>query len=244
MCPHCRKEDFQNILNKEKIREINELRIRCTSREKGCEWVGELGTLKGHLGSDTGCGYEKVRCTNYAFMTVRHVSIYIGFTSTKQRCEVVMERRALTAHMQNECKYRLYKCEYCDYTDTFDAIAGSGNVTMKKRGVLSFVVFLRSQCKNHYASCGHYPLPCPNACGVRNIKRKNIEAHCGICPLEPLDCPFKDAGCTDKIRRRDMENHIESGTQKRLLMMFKSYQEDVKLNQELKARVERLEKKK
>ena len=235
-CPHCRKEDFQSILNKEKIREINELRIRgirCTNCEKGCEWVGEQGALKGHLVSDKGCGYEIVRCTNYAFTSS-------GFTSTKQRCEVVMERRALTAHMQNKCKYRLYKCEYCDYTDTFDAIAGSGEVTMKQRRTLA-LLFGRKGI--HYAECDHYPLPCPNECGQKNIKRKDMKKTHGICPLEPLNCPFKDAGCTDKICRRDMENHIESSTQKHLLMVFKSYQEVMKLNQELKARVGKLEKK-
>ena len=60
-CPYCRKADLQSMLNKEKIREINELRIRCTNREKGCAWVGELGALKGHLESDKGCGYEIVK---------------------------------------------------------------------------------------------------------------------------------------------------------------------------------------
>ena len=77
------------MLNKEKIREINELRIRCTNREKG---VGELGALKGHLESDKGCGYEIVRCTNYGYRL-----LFI------QHCEVTVERRALTAHMKNEC---------------------------------------------------------------------------------------------------------------------------------------------
>ena len=155
-----------------------------------------------------------------------------------------MERRALTAHMKNECNYRRYECEYCGLTDTFDAIAGSGEVTMKKSGGLALMVVIGGRRKNHYAECNYYPLPCPNKCGVRNIKRRDIETHRGICPLEPLDCPFKDAGCTDKIRSRDMENHIESGMQKHLLMVFKSYQEVVKLNQGLKAHVEKLEKKK
>ena len=196
--------------------------------------MGELGALKGHLESDKGCGYEIVRCTNY------------GYRFGKEQCEVAIERRAIAAHMKNQCIYRPYKCEYCGLTDTFDAIAGSGLVTMKKHAdVFSFMVFLSSsQRKNHYASCDHYPLPCPNECGKKNIKRKDMKTHHWICPLEPIDCPFKDAGCTNKIRHRDMENHIESSTQKHLLMVFKSYQEVVKSNQELKARVEKLEKKK
>ena len=227
-CPHCRKANLQSMINKEKIREINELCILCTNRKNGCEWVSELGALKGHLESDKGCGYEIVRCTNYGYRF-----------GDKEQCEVAIERRAIAAHMKNQCIYRPYKCEYCGLTDTFDTIAGSGKVTMNI--ILSFMV-LSSQRKNHYAECGHYPLPCPNECGVRNIKRKNIETHCGICPLEPLDCPFKDAGCTDKICRRDMENHIESSTQKHLLMVFKSHQDLARKNKELINELKKLRK--
>ena len=108
--------------------------------------------------------------------------------------------------------------------------------------ISSFTVFIimSSQRKNHYAECGHYPLPCPNECGVGNIKRKDMKTHCGICPLEPLNCPFKDAGCTDKIRCRDMENHIESSTQKHLLMVFKSHQDLARKNKELSNELKKL----
>ena len=133
-----------------------------------------------------------------------------------------------------------YECEYCGLTDTFDAIAGSGEVTMKKSGGLVLMVVIGGRRKNHYAECNYYPLPCPNECGVRNIKRRDIEAHRGICPLEPLDCPFKDAGCTDKICRRDMENHIESSTQKHLLMVFKSHQDLARKNDELSNQLKKL----
>ena len=41
-------------------------------------------------------------------------------------CGVAMERRHLANHQENECVYRQYTCEHCGYTDTYDAIAGSG----------------------------------------------------------------------------------------------------------------------
>ena len=63
---------------------------------------------------------------------------------------------------------------YCGLTDTFDAIAGSGEVTMKKSGGLALMVVIGGRRKNHYAECNYYPLPCPNECGVRNIKRRLI----------------------------------------------------------------------
>ena len=66
-CPHCRKEGFQSIRNWEKIREINELRVRCTNREKGCEWVGALETLKDHHKSVNGCAYAEAECGNKGY---------------------------------------------------------------------------------------------------------------------------------------------------------------------------------
>ena len=83
-----------------------------------------------------------------------------------------------------------------------------------------------------------------------------MKGHRDICPLESLDCPFKDVGCTDKIQRKDMEKHIENSTQCHLLMVFKSHQKLMKANQvllkdnqvltkanqDLERRVEKLEK--
>ena len=61
-CPHCREDGFQCVPNKAIIREINEFKIRCVRREKGCEWVGELGALSDHIKSNKGCGYVGVKC--------------------------------------------------------------------------------------------------------------------------------------------------------------------------------------
>ena len=314
-CPHCRKEKFQSMINKERIRDINELHIRCTNREKGCDWVGEMGVLEDHLKSDKGCGYVIVKCGDIL-------------------CRERMERRHLTNHMENECMYRPYTCEYCGLKDTFQNITvmgywkpngpcqivcyphyeecaeyplecpnKCGEINIKRKDMeehrdicplepldCPFVIDARDCLKNilrkdmethkrecdyrpysceycghrgtfrditgkitmlwgpitldsHYGNCDQYPLECPNKCGETDIKRRDMKGHCDLCPLEPLDCPFKDAGCTDKIQRKDMEKHIESNTQHHLMMVFKSHQELMKANQELKARVENLEKK-
>ena len=229
-CPHCRKEDFVSIINKEKIREINELRIRCTNREKGCDWVGQLGALKDHKKSESnGCGYVTVQCTNVG----RH----------QKGCIQRMERRFLARHKKNECKYRPYTCEYCGYKDTYKGIA----IGYKKKEITkSYFGFHKdTDCSSHYSTCDQYPLKCPNDCGETNIKRRDMKVHHDICPLEPLDCPFKDAGCTDKIQRKDMEKHIESSTQQHLLKshqkLMKAYQQLKKSHQMLRERVKDLE---
>ena len=205
-CPHCREENFQSFPNKEKIREINEFKIRCTHKVKGCKWVGELGGLKHHLESDNGCDYVMVKCSNHVASTT-----FWGSIRSNRSCGEGMERRHLTHHQKNECLYRQYKCQYCGYIDTYDAIAGSGRI--RNRG--SKIGYGR----NHYSQCDEYPLDCPNECGAENIKRKDMKIHRENCPLEPLNCPFQHVGCSaGKILRKDMDSHCKENMQTHLLL--------------------------
>ena len=228
-CPHCREGNFQSFLNKEKIREINEFKIYCSHREKGCEWVGELGALKDHFESDKGCGYVEVKCTNKAYRCgVLQASQPVSCWYVVHLCGAAIERRHLSNHQENECVHRQYTCEHCGYTDTYDAIAGSGE--MRNR---SAVTVIRSQ-KNHLSKCPDYPFDCPNKCREKNIKRKNMKAHRGSCPLEPLDCPFQAVGCSaGKIARKDKDSHCQENTQQHLLLVVQSHQQLAQSHQQL-----------
>ena len=86
-----------------------------------------------------------------------------------------------------------------------------------------------------------FPLEYPNECGERDIKRKDMKTHLEVCPLQPLDCPYKDAGCTDKIDCEDMESHVEVSIEEHLRMVFQSFQGVMKSNRELKTHIEKLE---
>ena len=134
----------------------------------------------------------------------------------------------MAQHTDCECLYRDYTCQYCGSVDTYDAIAGTASIM--KRQPFGRIYGPKYIASNHYATCDHFPLECPNKCGERKIKRKDMEFHLEVCPLQPLDCPYKDAGCTHITPRKDMESHIENSTQEHLLIVFQSLQE-------LKARV-------
>ena len=145
-------------------------------------------------------------------------------------CNKRMERILVRVH-RKDCPYPYcdYKCDYCGLTDTFDAIAGSGKITKPKPAPQFFRILYPS----HFSKCGEYPLECPNKCGGKGIKRKDMETHRNTCPLERIGCPFKDAGCTAKVARKEMEGHLETNTQKHLMSVFTSYQKLSKQNQEL-----------
>ena len=120
-CPHCRAADFesQSVPNKDKIREINELRIRCTHRRKGCDWVGQLGSLEDHLQSDKGCGYVTVTCYLTAYRRNGNIQKNLTMSLPQTRpveCGVAVERRHWAAHKEM-CKYRECTCQYCGYDD-------------------------------------------------------------------------------------------------------------------------------
>ena len=193
-CPHCREENFQSFPNKAIIREIKEFKIRCVHKEKGCAWVGEMGTLKDHLSKSCGC--VKVKCRKLA----HKVLLTRGLRSTlsvASMCGATMERRHLTHHQKNECLYRLYKCQHCGYIDTYDAIAGSGKIRNRDSKI--------GYGGNHYSQCDEYPLKCPNTCGAVNIKRKDMKTHRENCPLEPIKCPFSEV--CNKYFRKHIEDH-------------------------------------
>ena len=294
-CPQCRQEEFQSMLNKEKMREINDLKIYCIHREEGCDQVGALNDLERHLNLENGCGYVEVSCPYE--------------TEVGKRCGKI-KRKNLPHHMEKKCDYRPYTCGHCGHNDTYCAITSGhynrcpefplecpnkcGETAIKRRAIdnhckccplqvlecpyegcasklqrKDMLAHTEEECDYrpyHCIFCGKedifqiiatihldtlcpmYPLNCPNECGPKKIRRKNMAAHRESCPLELLHCPFRNAGCTEDIARKDMECHMDKNTQKHMIQMFQSHQnlkgENQKLiheNRALKARLETLE---
>ena len=185
------------MANKAIIREVNELKIRCTNHREGCGWVGELGELKSHLDSDKGCGYEEVTCTN-------------------EGCGERKSHKDLQTHSKEKCYYRPYECEYCDHKDAYAAITGRQKDSEFPDHPPCSPMAKKAHYTDHYSECPKYPLACPNRCGVTGIRRRAMPDHCSSCPLEPLDFPFKDAGCTEKIACKDVEDHMTAGQEKHI----------------------------
>ena len=78
-CPHCCRaegEAFHHVINKGLRSEVNQLKLRCCHHGKGCQWTGELGALKAHLESESGCGFVMVECPNALFL-IAHALCYV-----------------------------------------------------------------------------------------------------------------------------------------------------------------------
>ena len=64
-CPFCQKKPFTGFIDKRFERQLNELKIYCIYRPKGCDWVGNFGKIEQHLNTDEEngeCQFVTVRC--------------------------------------------------------------------------------------------------------------------------------------------------------------------------------------
>ena len=51
------------------------------------------------------------------------------------------------------------------------------------------------------------------------MERSNLEKHLSECPLQLVECEFSQAGCKEKVPRRDLVSHVRENAQQHLLSM-------------------------
>ena len=150
-------------------------------------------------------------------------AIGCGYAEVKcpNRCRRKMKRKNLANHLENKCSLRPYQCKYCGFRDTYENITG----------------LYSGKTEYHYKQCPEFLLECPNQCGVKDIKRKNMSHHCTKCPKEPVRCPFEEAGCKEKLVRCELEQHMSATQQQHRQIIKELKMETVRLkkhNMELK----------
>ena len=131
----------------------------------------------------------------------------------------LMQRKQVSDHISRVCYLRPYQCEFCGLKDTFRAITGCGEVFIPIRTTDDNKYF------GHHAICPEAPLTCPNKCGSRDIKRKDMDNHRSKCPREIAECPFAEAGCDSAVLRCQLKDHMTSNIQQHLMMVMKDNRE-------------------
>ncbi|RCK62542.1 TNF receptor-associated factor 4 [Candida viswanathii] len=76
---------------------IDELKVYCLNKERGCGWVGTRWELEHHV-TDS-CGYTGIRCN--------------GDRCDGTKCQITIERR-FEDKESLECVHRVFECEYCN----------------------------------------------------------------------------------------------------------------------------------
>ena len=113
-----------HVLDKKLKREIDSLRIHCINNELevGCQWIGEVGSLRDHLKSANGCGYVEVECPN------------------KCRSHNV----SFDINRENHFKNKVYhQCGQCGHKKTYHNLTGI--ITSMRKYLFSFSIIQYSQ---------------------------------------------------------------------------------------------------
>ncbi|XP_064389172.1 TNF receptor-associated factor 5-like [Halichondria panicea] len=141
--------------------------------------------------------------------------LFVEVSCTK-KCGKKIFRKELQDHEDNKCPNRLIKCQYCN-TD---------------------VMYKEVTATSHLDSCSGFPISCPNNCGHEKVQRTKLAGHQMVCPLEPVKCPFFEAGCSEIVVRKDLAAHKASNTEHHLELMMT---ETVSLKQEGRTTKDRLQ---
>ena len=231
-CPLCKKSVLETHPDKFFKRKVNDLQVRCPNEGKGCEWVGELGSLDQHLSknmSEGDCQYVTMDC--------------------RYLCGVPFQRDQLKEHEATSCPNRPFTCEFCDHKATYNEVTGEhlrfcekfpvecpnkslgcqwsgtqGDIdghlnydSLAIEGECQFVLvdcpcdcygeFQRGQLESHKANdCPNRPFTC-RYCSYEATYTEVTNAHWAVCEKYPLPCPNK---CEENgIERQDLEKHFQ-----------------------------------
>ena len=133
------------------------------------------------------------------------------------KCGHKEKRATVQNHMKNDCRLRPVKCQYCPLVSPYELVTGA-----------------------HLQKCPNYPLACPNKCGAKGITRSTVSAHREVCPMQQVECEFKQFSCAAVMPRKDVAEHLKSSVQAHLQMTKKRVEEQEVRLQEVEAILARL----
>ena len=104
-CPSCESNDIKALgLHVKYQRKILALEVRCTMKDRGCEWTGQLQHLDAHLDVTTGdCQYVDVECP--------------------KKCVQKVQKRNVDTHLAKECPNRDYRCPHCNFANKYHVVS-------------------------------------------------------------------------------------------------------------------------
>ena len=135
---------------------------------------------------------------------------------TNEKCQVTLKQCMLQKHLSDDCAYRLTLCQFCQME-----------------------VALCELNKEHQQMCPKYPIPCPNECEITGLTRDTLEAHCKECPLEEIDCDYRELGCEVRTIRSKMHSHLQDSMEYHQRLSAKEIlhlrQENIELKEAIKS---------
>ena len=103
-CPICEETGFNISLKKRDQKKILALELYCPMKSCGCEWMGRLEQLEGHMDVQSGdCLYVDIECPSH--------------------CDQRVQKRNIENHLSRECPLREYTCPHCNFKASYKVVS-------------------------------------------------------------------------------------------------------------------------
>ena len=163
-CPGCDAK-AEAFLNKNLKRKILALRVRCTMKDRGCEWIGRLEDLDAHLDVNTGeCEHVDVKCP--------------------LKCNLPVQKRELPAHLQDGCPKRDFYCQHCNFKATHEVVCDTHwpeckNYPVQCPNACMVGAVERGDLDDHLKQCSLQEVDCEFSYAGCNemLERQHMERH-------------------------------------------------------------------
>ena len=110
-CPLCNGTFTASMPDRRLQRTLKSLKVYCTYKVTGCDWVDVLGNLYEHLNLDTGsiklsgCSFASIKCSF---------------------CKEMFQRRLIKEHESDKCPQRPFMCAHCmKFKSTFQDVTNN-----------------------------------------------------------------------------------------------------------------------
>ena len=143
--------------------------MKCSNANRGCEWVGTVGTLEKHVAT---CGFIQVPCPKQCRKD----------DNDKIKCFM---QKDLEKHLKNDCPNRDHKCEHCGKKSPYAFITQVHDGKCRKKLIpcpnagCGDTIERQQVCKHVHTKCLYAVIPCKYkgiGCDTE-LKRKDMAAH-------------------------------------------------------------------
>ena len=212
-CPQCRKQPLKIVVDPRTQRRITGATVYCPNYPLGCDWVDGFGRVEQHLATD--CEFEGKKCQNL-------------------QCREVIPEKLLKIHSANLCLWRSEACPCCELVRKHKF----GSMKSKQAELLTYHDIIT----DHHHDCPKWPARCPNSCDpYLTLTQSSVGRHVKEkCPEALIDCKFAKVGCKEKVKRKDLAQHMKDVVSDHLTAMFEDYMKLKHENVQLKRELSRL----
>ena len=169
--------------------------VCCSSLLPALETAENSATSREEVLSNTGCKWTgRFVDAEKHFNECEYVEVACSFVG----CSAVMPRREAAEHL-SQCNHRTVACKLCGRRMKAMALEQHG-----------------SACPMRLVKC--------HSCSAAVAFDALASHKATVCPEEMIPCTYAQAGCHDRMRRKDLEHHLDSSGRQHSQLLWASMQ--------------------